>query len=149
MGSSRYNPFKDLRELQERMNSLFEESIARGQGSGERGIQGMWKPAVDIYETEDHLVIKTELSGLDKDDFQLEVRENTITLSGERRSIGDVKDENVYRMERAYGPFQRVFTLPMLITESDVAAKLIDGVLEVTVTKKAESKPKQIKIDIT
>jgi HSP20 family protein len=105
-------------------------------------------PAVDIYETPDSLVLKAELPGVSRENIDIQVRDNTLTLKGERRFEREVKDENYLRIERAYGSFQRAFGLPTLIQQDKIKAVFKDGVLEVTMPKAEEVKPKQVKIEV-
>lgn len=142
---ARWEPFKDLIAIQEQMNHLFEESLARSRGQEERGT-AYWSPAVDIYETGDHLVIKAEIPGLSRKDITLEVTDNQVTLSGERRFEEEIKSENYHRLERAYGPFKRCFPLPYYVDQDKVSAKFKDGILEVIFPKKEEVEPKKITV---
>lgn len=149
MALVRWDPLKDLISLQERMNRLFDEALTRTtKGDEETLSRGIWSPAVDIYETEDDIVLKAELPGISKDDVTVEVKDNILVLKGERKFEKDVKEENYHRMERAYGAFQRSFTLPNIVEKDKVKARYKDGVLEITLPKASESKPKQIKVEV-
>ena len=140
------DPFRDVMGIQDRVNRLFEEFLTRGRGR-EEGIEaGAWIPAVDIYETDDDLVVKAELPGVEKDQIGVEVKGGVLTLRGERKHEKEVKEENYHRIERGYGNFLRSFTLPASVEEDKVSAKLTGGVLEIHLPKKAEAKPKQVKI---
>ncbi len=140
------DPFRDVMGIQDRMNRLFEEFLTRGRGR-EEGIEvGAWMPAVDIYETDDDVIVKAELPGVKKDEIGVEVKGGVLTLRGERKHEKEVKEESYHRVERSYGTFLRSFTLPTTVEEDKVTAKLADGVLEIHLPKKAEAKPKQIKI---
>jgi HSP20 family protein len=105
-------------------------------------------PPVDIYETEDSLVFKAELPGVTKEDITVEVKDNTMTLKGEKKFQKEVKEENYHRVERAYGNFQRAFTLPGMVDQEKVKAKFKDGILEIVLPKSEKAKPKQIKVDM-
>lgn len=148
MAIVRWDPFQDLISLQERMNRLFEQTLDRSRGEGEGMVAGTWAPAVDIYETPDSIVLQAELPGLSKDDIDIQVRDNVLTLKGERRSEKEVKEGNYLRVERAYGGFQRAFTLPAAVQADKIRAVFKDGVLDVSIPKAEETKPKQIKIDV-
>lgn len=138
------DPFRDVMGIQDRVNRLFEDFLVRGRDEGIEA--GTWTPAVDIYETDEELVVKAELPGVEKDRIGVEVRSGVLTLRGERTAEAEVREENRHRVERSYGSFVRSFTLPVSVDEDKVSAKLSGGVLEVHLPKKAEAKPKQIRI---
>lgn len=147
MAIVRWDPFRDLISIQDRMNRLFEQTLARTRE--EEGIAAStWMPAVDIYETPDQVVMKAELPGLTREDIEINVRDNALSLRGQRKFEKDVKEENYLRIERAYGSFQRSFTLPVTIQQDKIKAVFKDGVLELTLPKAEEARPKQIKIDV-
>jgi len=149
MAILRWDPFRDLVSIQERMNRLFDQTLARTRGEEEEGIAtSTWMPSVDIYETPDRVVLKAELPGLTREDIDINVRNNTLTLRGERKFEKEVKEENYLRIERAYGSFQRSFTLPATIQQDKIKAVFTDGVLEVSLPKAEEARPKQVKIDV-
>lgn len=147
MAIMRYtDPFRDLAAMQERMNRVFEDFLGRGTAPEEGFVPATWAPAVDIYETDDSVVVKAELPGLTREQVDVEIRDRVLTLRGERKVEKDVKGESYHRMERAYGSFLRSFSLPSVVDEEKITAKLDNGVLEITLPKKAEAKPKQIKV---
>ena len=147
MAVVKWDPFRDLISIQDRMNKLFEQTLSRSRD--EEGIAATtWTPAVDIYETPETIVMKAELPGLTRDDLDIQIRENTLTLRGERRFAKDVQEENYLRIERAYGSFQRSFTLPTTIQQENVRAVFKDGVLELTLPKAESAKPKKIAIEV-
>lgn len=149
MAIVKWDPFRDLVSIQERMNRLFDETFGKTfRGEGEELARGIWSPAVDIYETDEHIVMKAELPGIDKKDVSIEVKDNMLVLKGERRFEKEIKEENYHRMERAYGSFQRSFTLPNIVEKDKVSAKYKDGILEITLPKIKEAKPKQIKVAV-
>lgn len=148
MAIVRWDPFRDLISIQDRMNRLFEQTLARTRGEEEGIATSTWMPAVDIYETPDQVVMKAELPGLTREDIEINVRDNTLSLRGERKFEKEVKEENYLRIERAYGSFQRSFTLPATIQQDKIKAVFKDGVLEVSLPKAEEARPKQIKIDV-
>ena len=147
MAIVRWEPFRDLVTIQDRMNRVFEEAF-RGTRSAEdeRALGGSWAPPVDIYEQDGNLVLKAELPGIDPKDVRVE--NNVLTLRGERKFDQEVKRENCHRVERAYGTFSRAFTLPNVVDTANIKAEFKDGVLHVTMSKREEAKPKQIQIQI-
>jgi HSP20 family protein len=150
MAIMRWEPFRDLLSLQERMNRLFEES-ARGAGRGheEDWTMGAWAPAVDIYESGSDVVLKAELPGLDLKDVDIRIENNVLTLKGERKTDNEVKRESYHRVERSYGAFTRSFTLPSTVDTNAVKADYKDGVLRIVLPKREEAKPKQIQVNVT
>jgi HSP20 family protein len=150
MAIIRWEPFRDLVGLQERMNRLFDESF-RGinrTGSEEDWVGGSWAPAVDIYEQNGNIVLKAELPGVDPKDVDVRVENNILTLRGERKLENEVKRESYHRVERAYGSFTRSFTLPNVVDTEKIKAEYKDGLLRMTLPKKDEAKPKQISINV-
>lgn len=149
MAIVRWDPFRDLMTIQERMNRLFDQTLSKTRTEDEEGLTAStWSPAVDIYETADSIVLKAELPGLSRENIDIQVRDNTLTLKGERRFEREVKDENYLRIERSYGAFQRGFSLPAVIQQDKIKATFKDGVLEVNLPKAEEAKPKQVKIEV-
>ncbi len=147
MPLAKWNPYKDLIFLQERMSRIFDEALLQYKGSS--GLSsGAWFPPVDIYETGDKIILKAEIPGVDRNDVSVEVNENVITLRGERKFAKNLREENYHRMERFYGTFQRVFSLPNVVDESAVKASFKDGVLEITVPKIVEKGSSSVKITV-
>ncbi|ABQ28054.1 Hsp20/alpha crystallin family protein [Geotalea uraniireducens] len=146
MAIVKYNPFKDLRTMQEEMNHLLD--LAWNRESGEDLKEGIWQPPVDIYEDRDSVVIKAEVPDIDQKDIEVKIENNTLTLRGERKQNLEVKKENYHRVERYFGTFQRSFTLPHTIDQEKVEAVCDKGVLTVVLPKKEETKPKQIKVEV-
>ncbi len=141
----RYDPFRDLRTLQEEVNRLFSTNLTRG--FGEEGIgRGAWNPSVDIYENKDHIVLEAELPGMNREDFELSVENNVITLRGERQFEKKDETDNYHRVERSYGSFTRSFTLPQTVSADGATAEYRNGVLRVTLPKREETKARRIKI---
>jgi HSP20 family protein len=141
----RYDPFRDLRTLQEEVNRLFSTNLTRG--FGEEGIgRGAWNPSVDIYENKEHIVLEAELPGMNRDDFELSVENNVITLRGERQFEKKDETDNYHRVERSYGSFTRSFTLPQTVSADGATAEYRNGVLRVTLPKREETKARRIKI---
>ncbi|MDO9211934.1 MAG: Hsp20/alpha crystallin family protein [Deltaproteobacteria bacterium] len=149
MALIRWDPFREMSALQERMNRLFSDVRAQAPVRGEEIVQGAWIPAVDIFETNEAIVLKAELPGITAQDISVEVKDNTLTLKGEKKFEKEVKEENYHRVERSYGSFQRAFTLPGTIHQEKVKAKFKDGILEITLPKVEEAKPKQVKVEIS
>ena len=147
MALVKYNPLRELRSMQEQMNRLLNLSWNHELG-GEDLKEGIWQPPVDIYETEDSIVIKAELPDVDQKDIEVRIEENTLTLRGERKHSGEVKKENYHRIERYFGSFQRSFSLPASVQQQGVSAVCDKGILTITLPKKGDGKPKQIKIEV-
>jgi HSP20 family protein len=148
MAIVRWEPFRDLLSLQERMNRLFDESYRGRQGDEDWALGGSWAPPVDIYEHEGNIVLKAEIPGIDPKDVDVRVENNTLTLKGERKIDHEIKKENYHRVERTYGAFTRSFTLPNVVDTINIKAEYKDGVLRVTLPKREEAKPKSISINV-
>lgn len=146
MALVKYNPFKDLRAMQEEMNHLLD--LAWNRESGEELTDGVWQPPVDIYEKDSAVVIKAEVPDIDQKDIEVRIENGTLTLRGERRHNSDIKKENYHRVERYYGTFQRSFTLPQCIDAEKIEASCDRGVLTITLPKIDEAAPKQIKVEV-
>ncbi|MDQ6972919.1 MAG: Hsp20/alpha crystallin family protein, partial [Mariprofundaceae bacterium] len=136
----RWAPWQELESMNRQMSRLLDEGKAGAPG------EGQWAPSVDIRETEDALLVQAELPGIDKKDVKVEVHDGVLTLSGERRYEKDVKEENVHRVERAYGSFSRSFSLPSEIDGEKVEAHMKDGVLEVRLPKRENVRPRAVEI---
>ena len=143
---TRWDPFRNLSTLQDQVNRLFESSF---KGNSENSALTTWAPAVDIYETENELVIKAELPEVVEKDIDVRVENNMLTIRGERKFEQSVKEDNYLRVERAYGSFSRSFSLPNTVNTEGIEATYKDGVLKVVLPKRAESKPKQVKINVS
>jgi len=148
MALTRWDPFRDLLSLQERMNKLFEDSLSRSATPGQDLPMSAWSPAVDILEKEDEIILKAELPGIALEDVDLQIRDDALILRGERHFDKETKKENYHRVERAYGSFSRSFTLPSIVDQSGIKAKLKDGILEVKLPKVPTVKPKAIPIEV-
>jgi HSP20 family protein len=140
--------FRDLIKLQERMNSLFEQTLSPESGSQEDLRGGGWAPAVDIEETHDQIVLRADLPGVALEQIELKIENQQLTLRGERAFPVGSRREDFHRIERSFGGFFRSFTLPQNIQQDSISAELRNGVLEVTLPKKSEAKPKQIQVQI-
>lgn len=148
MAITRWDPFKDLISLREKMNKLFEDSMSRSQADDQDFSVGAWKPSVDIYETADKMVLVADLPGIKQEDIELKVENNLLTIRGERKMDKEIKQEDFHRIERAYGSFSRSFTLPATIDIDKIKAEHRNGILQVILPKKEETKAKKIKIDL-
>jgi HSP20 family protein len=145
MAVVRWDPFRDLGMLQDRMNRLFDDA-GRGWRSDEPAATTSWSPSVDIFETEGEIVVKAELPGMDRKDITLHLENNVLTLRGERKFEKETKEENYHRIERSYGNFSRSFSIPATVDEENIRADYKDGVLKIILPKKEQARPKQIKI---
>ena len=148
MALARWDPFSDLVALQERMNRLFEESLSFSQRTKLEPATRSWSPLVDIFETENDIILKVDLPGVRQEDIEVEVRDNTLFLRGERRRPKESKEENYHRTERPHGAFQRAFTLPSFVQWGKLKATYREGVLEVLMPKAKGTQPEHIKVDI-
>src|SRR5262245_57045504 len=145
MALMRWDPFRDLNVLQDRMNRLFDDA-GRGWRGDEPVSTTTWSPMVDIFETEGDIVVKAELPGMDRKDIFLNLENNVLTLKGERRFEKETKEENYHRIERSYGGFSRSFSIPSMVDEEKIRADYKEGVLKIVLPKKEQAKPKQIRI---
>jgi len=142
---TRWDPFRELTSLQNRMSRLFEEQY--GSRGEEALTAGAFVPPVDIYEDEHSIQLKLEVPGIDQKALDVKVENNVLTVSGERKFEKEEKEENFRRVERRYGSFTRSFTLPNTVNPEDVSADYNHGVLKIRLGKRAEAKPKQIKVN--
>ena len=142
----RYDPFRDLRTLQEEVNRLFSTNLTRA--FPDEGIaRGAWAPSVDIYENKDQIVLEAELPGMKQEDFDLSIENNVITLRGERKFEKTDETDNYHRVERSYGAFTRSFTLPQTVSAEGATAEYNNGVLRVTLPKREETKARRIQVN--
>jgi HSP20 family protein len=144
---TRYDPLREFVTLQDRMNRLFRDP--RGpEGQDESLTTTAFAPPVDVYEDEHNVTLKIEVPGIDEKDIDVRIENNTLTVHGERKFEKEEKEENYRRMERQYGSFTRTFTLPSTVNHDNVQADYDKGVLKIKLEKKAEAKPKQIKVNV-
>jgi HSP20 family protein len=143
---TRWDPFRELYALQNRMSRLFEEQY--GGGREESLATGAFVPPVDVYEDEHSVQLKLEVPGIEEKDLNVKVENNTLTVGGERKFEKEQKEENFHRIERRYGSFTRSFTLPNTVNTDDINASYDNGVLTIKLGKRAEAKPKQIKVSV-
>ena len=138
----RWDPFQQLIAMSNRLNRTPNDPYTPRTEDA----FGAWAPPVDIFERHDHLVVRAEIPGVQKDDMGVQIENGVLTLHGERKQETEVKEENAYRMERVYGTFTRSFSLPTTVDAAKVTATYKDGVLEVTVPKAETAKPKKVEI---
>jgi HSP20 family protein len=143
---SRWDLFRNLSTLQEQVNRLFDSNFP---ARSDTAALTTWAPPVDIYETENELVVKADLPDMNEKDLDVRVENNMLTIRGERKFAQEVKEDNYLRIERAYGSFSRSFSLPSTVNTETINAEYKGGVLTVQLPKRAESKPKQVKISVT
>ena len=143
---TRWEPFREFSTLQDRMNRLFRET--QGNSQDESLTSSSFAPAVDVYEDEHDVTLKIEVPGIDEKDIDVRIENNTLTVHGERKIEKEEKEENYRRVERQYGSFTRTFNLPPTVDAEKVQADYDKGVLKITLPKKAEAKPKQIKVNV-
>jgi len=144
---TRWDQSRGLTPLQEQVMRLFEDNSTR-ERPGHADL-ATWAPPVDIYETENELVIKADLPDLEHKDIDVRIENNSLTIRGERKFEKDVNEDNYLRIERAYGPFTRSFSLPNTVSSENIRAEYRNGVLTLHMAKREESKPKQIKISVS
>jgi HSP20 family protein len=147
MAILRLDPFRDVLTLQSRLNSLFQD-YSRGQNDGDVVSTAAFVPPVDIYEDEHKIVLKLEVPGLKQEDLDIQLENNTLSVRGERKFEKEEKEENFHRIERRYGSFFRSFTVPTTVNTENVKASYDSGVLRIELEKRAEAKPKQIKVQV-
>jgi HSP20 family protein len=146
MNIVRHDPFRELRNLQDEMTRLF-SGVAPSAGSNREDMAyGAWNPRVDIFEDKENLVLEAELPGMNREDFDLSIENNVITLSGERKFENKTEGENYHRVERNYGSFTRAFTLPQTVNPEGAQAEYNNGVLRVSLPKREETKARKIEI---
>jgi HSP20 family protein len=138
---------RDFSTLQDRMNRIFRESF-NPESPEEALTTANFAPPVDVYEDEHNITLKIEVSGIDEKDINVSIENNTLTVRGERRFEKDEKEENFHRVERMYGSFTRSFTMPNTVDPEEVSAHYEKGVLKIRLAKKAEAKPKLIKVNV-
>ncbi|MBM3285268.1 MAG: Hsp20/alpha crystallin family protein [Candidatus Aminicenantes bacterium] len=146
MAIIRWDPFRDLMTLRERMNRLFEDAFSSARGEERDIVSSSWAPAVDIYEDENQLVVTAEIPGIEEKDIEIKVEDSTLSIQGERKMEKETKEENYHRIERAYGSFYRSFTLPNYIDQDRIQAEHENGILKITLPKKPELKPRKVRI---
>ena len=144
----RWDPFRDVAELHNRINRMFDESFDRSRYPGDDVGLRAWRPAVDIYETENGIAIDVELPGISKEEVAVEVKDDILTLKGERSVNPLIKEDDYYRRERQYGPFKRSFTLHQNIQPAQITATFKDGILRIDIPRPSEERAKQITVNV-
>jgi HSP20 family protein len=142
MALVRWEPAREVDTLQNEVNRVFDAFFGNGPGTRVR----RWVPAMDLVETDEHLVLRADLPGLTSDDVELEVKDGVLTVSGERKAEHQENSEGFYRVERAFGRFSRSLTIPDGVNAEQISADFNDGVLEVRIPKPAERQPHRISI---
>src|SRR5579862_5513746 len=143
---TRWDPYREFSSVQDRLNRLFNASF--NEGRDESLATSSFAPAVDVYEDEHNIALKIEVPGIDEKDIDVRIENNTLTVHGERKFEKEEKEENFRRVERQYGSFTRSFTLPTTVDAEKVSATYDKGILKISLAKKAEAKPKQIKVNV-
>ena len=146
MSLVRWDPFKNMATLQDRINRLFDDAFPRSAGGDEDLSSSAWHPLVDIFETDQGVSILVDLPGVNKEDVSVEIKENVLTIRGERKPDQTVADDRYFRRERAFGAFQRSFATHTIISPGDISATFKNGVLKITVPKPKEVKQKQVSV---
>lgn len=145
MNINRWDPFREMFTLQNRLNSVLEDA---SRGNDELMTTGNFVPPVDIFEDTNHVVLKLEVPGMRQEDLNLQLENHTLTVRGERRFEQETSEKNYHRVERRYGTFARSFTLPNTVDTEKVQANYEAGILTIELGKRAEAKPKQIKVSV-
>jgi HSP20 family protein len=149
MAIVRWDPFRDLMNLQDEVNRLFRRSFFREvEPSGGIESQATWAPALDMYENDSTLTVEAELPGLEAKDIDISLEDDILRIKGERKFTNEVKEENYHRIERAYGYFERNIPLPRKVDKDKVSASVSGGVLKIEMPKAEEVKPKKIPIKV-
>jgi HSP20 family protein len=141
--------FDPFRQLQQRLNRFFGETFNPLAGTEENWSLATWAPACDIYETENAIVLKAELPEVKTEDVKVTLENNLLTIRGERKLSAETKQENYHRVERSYGEFMRSFTLPNIVDPNKINAEFKEGLLQITMTKREEAKPKQVEVKVS
>jgi HSP20 family protein len=145
MALEKWEPFRDLMAMQDRMTRLIDETLSRIWK--EDVVRGVWSPPVDILERGNEMVLKVDLPEVSQDEIDIRVEENTLVIQGERRLIKDASEENYIQIERPYGTFRRTFNIPRMIEQEGIKASYKDGVLRVVLPRRQEIQPKQIAVE--
>lgn len=145
---TKLDPFADLMGMRDEINRLFDITLGRSVFDHPSLFDGEWVPAVDVYENDDKIVVKTELPGMTDKDIDVDILGDTLTIKGEKKKEEEKKDKHYHRLERVYGSFHRAVKLPGVIAPDKAKASFKNGVLEIVVPKKEEARPRQIKVDV-
>lgn len=148
MAITRFDPFRDLAILQDRMNRLFNDAGHVTRRDEDVLSRGAWLPAVDVYEQDGALLLKAEVPGMKREDIDVTVENSTLTIRGDRKLDSEIKQDNVHRVERAFGAFSRSFSLAPKVDATKISADYKDGVLTIKLPFRDEAKPRSIKVDV-
>jgi HSP20 family protein len=144
----KWEPFRDLMAMQDRMTRLFDETLSRIWKEEEMH-RGVWSPPVDVLERKNELILKVDVSEVSQEEIDIKVEENTLVIRGERKFIKETEEETILKIERPYGTFHRSFTIPRAIDQERIKASYKDGVLRVVLPKRKEASPKQVSVETT
>jgi HSP20 family protein len=149
MATTRWDPFRDLAALQDRVNRIFEDVMTRPRRGAEPDDLNVdqWSPAAEVFETAESLVIRLEVPGIEQQGLDIEIVENSLVVRGERK-FEPVEGRNYQQRERAYGTFRRVFPIPMPVQQDRIQAVLKHGVLEITLLKEETGKPRRVQVEV-
>jgi HSP20 family protein len=148
MALVKWEPFRDAAELQNRINRMFDESFGRSRESDIEMNVRAWRPAVDIYDAENGIVVAVELPGVSKESVSVEVKDDVLTLKGERLADPAISEDSYYRRERLFGPFKRSFTLNQNVTPDQIKATFKDGILQIEIPRPMQEQPKQVTVNV-
>lgn len=145
---TKWEPMPDILSLQDEMNRLFLDFFGRAPAGRRLISESLWAPVMDIEETKDDIIVKAEIPGMTKEDVKIQITGDLLTISGERKREEESKDKTYHRIERSYGQFQRMITLPSEVQSSKAKASYENGVLTIRLPKSEEVKPKEISIEV-
>jgi len=148
MALVKWDPVRDVAELQNRINRMFDESFGRSRESDDEMNLRAWRPTVDIYEAESGIVVEVELPGVTKESVAVEVKDDVLTLKGERLADPAISEDSYYRRERLFGPFKRAFTLHQGIKPDQIKAIFKDGILQIEIPRPVQEQPKQVTVNV-
>ena len=149
MAIVRWEPFKELEAMQDRINRLFNETLFQGKEGKERGhFMSQWSPNVNVFEDKDHISIEADLPGMEQKNIEINIQNNVLTFKGERRIEREENQEGYLRVEKNYGVFSRSFDIPASVNAEKVSASYEKGVLKIHLPKQEEARPKQITVKV-
>jgi len=148
MALVKWDPFRDVAELQNRINRMFDDSFGRSREMDDGMNLHAWRPVVDIYEAENGIVVAVELPGVSKASVSVEVKDDVLTLSGERFADPAISEDSYYRRERLFGPFKRSFTLHQNVKPDQIKATFKDGILKIEIPRPVQEQPKQVTVNV-
>ena len=149
MNLVKWDPFRELEDVSNRLNRIFGQSLARSESGQNMLAVADWAPSVDISETDSEYLIKGEIPGVKKEDVKVTIQDGMLTIQGERKQEKEEKGKKFHRIERSYGSFVRSFRVPDDADENSVKAEFKDGMLNVTLAKSAKAKPKAIEVSVS